>query len=243
MPQPKEFLNLFNSPLKFCIALFGGGGKTSLLYQLGRELARQYNRVLLTSIVKAGPSPNFPIVLLKPDNPVENLFKDHLPLYLLKKQIGIDKYQGFTPAELESLLLDTDTTVFEADGARDLPLKAHNETDPTIPLFASHVVILVGADVIGSKMSDGKVHRPEIFKSLWHIDDTTTIDVELVAEVVTSDKGYLSKIPEPVSKIYFVNKADAYPEEAQSLGESISLTTSLPVYFGSVKKTWWEQIS
>ncbi len=243
MPQPKEFLNLFNSPLKLCIALFGGGGKTSLLYQLGHELVQQYSRVLLTSIVKAGPSPIFPIVLLKPKNTVKNLFEDHLPLYLLKKKIGVDKYQGFKPSELQPLLLDADTTVFEADGARDLPLKAHNDNDPAIPPFASHVVILVGADVIGSKMSDGKVHRPEIFKSLWHINDTTAIDAELVAEVVTSHKGYLSKIPEPISKIYFVNKADAYPEKARSLGESIASTTSSPVYFGSVKKTWWKQIS
>lgn len=239
-----SLLSLDAAPIKKpIIALFGGGGKTSMLYQLGREFAQQYSKVLLTSIVKAGPSPIFPIVLSKPETPIDNLFIDRHPLYLLKEIIRENKYQGFEPSELEPLLSSVDICVFEADGARDRPLKAHNEYDPGVPSFTSHVFILIGADVIDTQLNDGLVHRPDIFKSLWSKNDSTLINVELITEVVTSQKGYLSKIPGSIPKIYFVNKADVHPEKARLLGESISSSTSSPVFMGSVKNTWWELIS
>ncbi|MFQ6677466.1 MAG: selenium cofactor biosynthesis protein YqeC [Fidelibacterota bacterium] len=249
MPRSQSFLNILpeeskDNP-KLCIALLGGGGKTSLMFQLGDEFAHQNKHTLLTSITKAGPPQNVPMTLIGANGNISlpQLFDLQNPIYLLSEQIEENKYKGISPAQLESFLPEADVTIFECDGSRNLPLKAHSEWDPMVPDFASCVIIIIGADVIHSKISEGKIHRPELFKSLWHIDNTTTIDVELVSEIVTNHKGYLSKIPEPVSKIYFVNKADAHPEEAHSLGESISLNTSSPVYFGSVKKTWWEQIS
>jgi len=227
------------------VALIGGGGKTSLLFQLGKEFVNQYKKVLLTTITKSGPSKNIPMTLSGSNGNISllQLFKSQNPVYLLREQIRGDKYQGISAVQLESFLPDADVTLFECDGSRNLPLKAHSEWDPVVPGFATHVIIVIGADVINTKLKDRKVHRPEIFKSLWSIDDATVIDIELITEVVTSQKGYLSKIPSSIPTIYFVNKADAYPENACSLGESISLNTSSSVYIGSVKKTWWELIS
>ncbi len=224
------------------VALFGGGGKTSLLYQLGNEFTKQYNRVLLTSIVKAGPSPNFSIVLSKPDKPITDLITNHHPLYLLKEKIRKDKYCGFESSELERWLPNVDACVFEADGAKDLPLKAHNNYDPVIPSFVSKVIIMIGADVVNTQLSDGKVHRADLFKSIWRIQDNTRIDVRLITEVVTTNKGYLSKIPDAIPITFFINKADAFPSQAKILAENIAKQNVGKVYYGSIKEKWWKYL-
>lgn len=224
------------------IALFGGGGKTSMLFKLGLELANTYTKVLMTSIVKAGPSQDFPIVLSQSDCHIEKLFQDQRPLYLLKEMIRKDKYYGFESAELERWLPNIDACVFEADGARDLPLKAHNNYDPVIPSFVSKVIIMIGADVVNTQLSDGKVHRADLFKSIWRIQDNTRIDVRLITEVVTTNKGYLSKIPDAIPITFFINKADAFPSQAKILAENIAKQNVGKVYYGSIKEKWWKYL-
>ena len=199
----------------------------------------------MTSITKAGPSNNFPVILT--DSPekisLTRLFKYQNPVYLLHEQIRADKYTGISPAQLESLLPKADVTIFECDGSRNLPLKAHNSGDPVVPDFATHVIIVVGADVVNTKLSDGKVHRPELFRSLWDTQNDPVIDVELITRVLTHKKGYLSKIPDSVEKIYFVNKSDIFPKEAEALALSISRVTSDMVFWGSIHKSWWKAVS
>ena len=228
-----------------CIALLGGGGKTALLFQLGKEFANENNYVLMTSITKAGPSNNFPVILTGPQEKISltHLFKYQNPVYLLHEQIRADKYTGISPAQLESLLPKADITIFECDGSRNLPLKAHNPGDPVVPDFATHVIITVGADVINTKLNDGKVHRPELFSSLWDMQNNPVIDIDLITQVLTDKKGYLSKTPDSVEKIYFVNKADIFPKEAKALALSISRVTPDVVFWGSVHKSWWKAVS
>ncbi|NQV38094.1 MAG: putative selenium-dependent hydroxylase accessory protein YqeC [Candidatus Marinimicrobia bacterium] len=249
MTLSTSFLDIFPSAsqesCKLCIALLGGGGKTSLLFQLGREFAVENDHVLMTSITKAEPSTNFPINLTGSSTEISlsQLYKSQNPIYLLHEQIRDYKYSGFSVSQLEVFHQKMDVTIFECDGSRNLPLKAHNQRDPVVPDFATHVVIMIGADAINTKLSNGKVHRPELFKSLWDVQDDSTIDIDLITKVLTRKKGYLSKIPDSVKRIYFINKAEAFPVEAEALATSLSKVTTDPIYFGSLHKLWWKSIS
>ena len=225
------------------IALFGAGGKTSLLYQFGKDLSIQNKKILLTSIVKAGPSPHFKIQFTHPNRSIHILLEKNNPLYIMKNKVRQDKYIGFDSDELIPWLGDVNICLFEADGARDLPLKAHHQYDPILPSYTTQVIIMVGADVINTTLNDGKVHRPDLFKSKWNIQNETKIDVALIAKVVTSKKGYLSKIDDSIGKTYFINKADAYPQNALKLAESIAHQNCGVVYYGSVKEKWWKKVS
>lgn len=93
-------------------------------------------------------------------------------------------------------------------GASNRSLKVHNRIDPEIPDFATHVIIVVGADVVNTKLSDGKVHRSDMFAKVWKVDIHFTLDVEFITKVVTSKTGYLSKVPNNPTRIYFVNKRE-----------------------------------
>ncbi len=224
-----------------CIAVLGGGGKTSFMFQVGNELASQFEKVLLTSITKAGPENTIPIFL--PDDKgkfdIELKFTKQNPVFLLREKIHQNKYRGISEMDLNKIRHSVDITVFEADGARNLPLKAHNNHDPIVPQFATHAVILIGADVVDTHIRDGKVHRPELFCEKWQLTPNDVLSSEIIANVVTHPNGYLSKINTQIPITYFVNKAGVYPKEAESLAKAIGQSTNYPVFYGSINENWW----
>ncbi|MCF7902506.1 MAG: putative selenium-dependent hydroxylase accessory protein YqeC, partial [Candidatus Marinimicrobia bacterium] len=136
-----------------------------------------------------------------------------------------------------------DVTLCESDGARNLPLKVHLPHDPVVPPFTTQVVILVGADVVDTSLTDGRVHRPELFREKWQISPDEPLSVDFIARVVTSTCGYLEKVPDGISRIYFVNKGDEHRENAQLLARAIGTQASAPVFWGSIRRGFWESVS
>jgi probable selenium-dependent hydroxylase accessory protein YqeC len=130
----------------------------------------------------------------------------------------------------------------ECDGARNKPLKAHTDYDPMVPKFATNVIIIVGAEVISTKIGDGLVHRPELFSNHWKISPDTSLDIGLIVKVVSSQMGYLTKISHDVNITYFVNKADENPNSAMDLAKAIFEYTSRPTFYGSVQKNRLEKV-
>ncbi|MBC8216634.1 MAG: putative selenium-dependent hydroxylase accessory protein YqeC [Candidatus Marinimicrobia bacterium] len=224
-----------------CIAVLGGGGKTSFMFQVGNELASQFEKVLLTSITKAGPEKEVPISLQDDmgDFDIELEFTKQNPVFLLREKIHKNKYRGISEMDLNEIRHSVDITVFEADGARNLPLKAHNNHDPIVPQFATHAVLLIGADAVDTHIRDGKVHRPELFCEKWQLTPNDVLSSEIIANVVTHPNGYLSKIKTQIPITYFVNKAGVYPKEAEYLAKAIMQSTDSPVFYGSINENWW----
>lgn len=208
------------------------------------EIAETLDRVLLTSITKAGPERNISIRLLE-DFQTRNFgdaFISQNPLYLLKNIIQTNKYQGLSVDELQQAASFAEITIFEADGARNLSLKAHNDFDPVVPSFATHVVILIGSDAVNTRINDGFVHRKDLFCSKWNLTYTDILTPEIISTVVTHPKGYLSKVKTNIPIIYFINKAGAYYDNAKMLAESIRHVTTHPVYYGSIQEKWWKSV-
>jgi len=239
------FINPTNLQTKSCVAVIGGGGKTSFVFKVGYEISLIYNKVLLSSITKAGNGNITNVHFLQESTIPETLQKlsSQNLLYVLKKKINDEKYLGVTNDELKHLNHYSDITIFEADGARNLPLKAHNDRDPIIPSFATHVVILVGADVVNTRICDGFVHRPELFCSKWNLTKNTMLTPKLIAHVVTDKKGYMSKVKTNIPVVYFINKAGVFPQEAKVLSDAIVNLSNSAVYFGSIQSSWYKKVN
>ena len=227
-----------------CVAILGGGGKTSLLHRLGSELAEYFPRVLITALTKSARHSEHPIFLLNEvlRDKIPGLFQQSNPLCIMNNAVGIDKLTGICEADLAFLSNNSDCTIFEADGARNLPLKAHLPHDPIVPEFTNHVIILVGADVVNTRLVDGKVHRPELFQQKWGIADKTRLDSDFIAHVLTAPQGYQEKISSGTQPCYFVNKGDQYPEAAAELARAIRRRTDAPIFWGSVHGNFLEII-
>ncbi len=75
----------------------------------------------------------------------------------------------------------------EADGAKHLPMKAHNDSEPVIPKDCERVILVIGAEGFGRPVSQA-VHRPEIFMKLAGADRDETVTPGLLAKVLLAER-------------------------------------------------------
>ncbi len=226
-----------------CIVLFGAGGKTGLLNRLSHELSGEFDKVVRTSLTKSAFHPHEKVLLvdeLTPEYRIE--FESRQPLFIMHPSPEEGKLQGLSEAELRVVLAQSDVTVVEGDGARKMSLKVHSDGDPAVPGFATHVIIIIGADGVGQTVQEGPVHRKREFCRHWGVTENFLLTPQFMAEVVTSEKGYLRKIPPAVRKGYFINKAEEYPEQAERLARAITQKTDAPVFTGSVRTGSYQRI-
>lgn len=227
-----------------CIALLGGGGKTALLHKLADEFAKYYPSVLQTSLTKtAFHTSDNPLILNEMDIAELKSHKfEQNPLFIIGEKISNEKLRGISETDLERIRHRFDITIFECDGARNKPLKVHTEYDPNVPVFSTHVIIIVGADVINTKVSDGLVHRPELFCKIWNVKPDFQINYDFIVKVLTSNDGYHSKIPNNVEIVYFVNKWDGHQKNAKELATALCKKTGKPTFYGSVQNNELRQV-
>ncbi|MCF6237857.1 MAG: putative selenium-dependent hydroxylase accessory protein YqeC [Candidatus Marinimicrobia bacterium] len=238
---------LFNTPTEAydtCIGILGGGGKTALLHRLGDELSKYHPHVILSSLTKAGISKIHPVHFYPEFESEESraLLLENNPLYIMGEVEHEEKLLGLNEDQLRSIYHASDLTVFECDGARKRPIKAHQPFDPMIPGYATHAILVVGADAMGAKIDGKLVHRPELFRELWDVKANFELDARFIAKVLTSQYGYLQKVPSGVKVSYFVNKADSYPDQARQLAITIARFSNAPVFQGSLEAGYLEQI-
>jgi len=227
---------------KSCIALIGGGGKTALLHKLANEYSQIFPKVLQTSITKtAFRKFDKPLILNDIDIDVLINNKEN-PLFVIGEKLSDEKLKGISISDFDKIRKYFNITIFESDGARNKPLKVHTDYDPIVPIFSTNVIIIVGADVVNTKISDGFVHRPELFCDRWEAMPDEKMDADFIVKVISTKRGYLSKIGHKVSLTYFVNKADKYHENAIDLANTIFQKTGKPTFYGSVKGNFLVQI-
>jgi probable selenium-dependent hydroxylase accessory protein YqeC len=227
-----------------CIALLGGGGKTALLHKLADEYAKYYATVLQTSLTKtAFQSSDKPLIINGIDIEKLELLKfERNPLFIIGEKISNKKLKGISETDLDRIRYQFDITIFECDGARNKPLKAHTKYDPKVPEFATHTIIIVGADVVNTRISDGLVHRSELFCKMWNVKTDFQLNIDFIVKVLTSNKGYFSKLNNQVKISYFVNKWDGHKKNAEDLAKAIYQKTGKPAFYGSIQNNALKQV-
>ena len=148
-------LSSFFEISKGITALIGGGGKTSSMYALAVELRKKGSVIVCTSTH----------ILLPPQYPF-------LPRLLSSLSFGdvvstgtVDGQKLSAPTQpFRELLGYADYVLVEADGSRQLPLKAHAPHEPVIPDEAKTVLVVIGIDGLGKPIRDA-AHRPPYGRS------------------------------------------------------------------------------
>lgn len=192
------------------VALVGGGGKTSAVLRLTSELRSDGMLVLATTTTRAGRSmaAGLPLIECTQAEMAETVRRE-LPLagaaFLVCGHTAEGKYWGPEQASLRDLLDDgpAHVLIVEADGARQLPLKAPAEHEPVIPDGTDIVVPMAGLDAIGRRISPGLVHRPEILSTFA---TSETVTPALIAAVLTSDRGGMKGVGRGARVVPVLNK-------------------------------------
>ena len=178
------------------ISIVGAGGKSTVLFNLGRELAGAGGRVILTTTTKmAADQVTEPVCWSNGPAAVEQHLAAGIPLFVaLDTEPG--KVTGPTPEGCDRLFLKTtaDYVVVEADGARSMSIKAPAEHEPAIPSGSTLVVVVAAIDAIGRRVG-AVAHRPERVAALAGVAEDDVLTVPDIATVLLHPEGGLKGIP------------------------------------------------
>lgn len=185
------------------IALVGGGGKTTTMSYLADKEAKNGKRAIITTTTHIQRLDGF--VSIDMASELKSYKWTDKPLV-----IGVDegkKLSSISLAEIERLKDYSDIVFIEADGAKRLPIKVPNMTEPVIPKNVDTVIICMGIDAIGKTIKE-KCFRYEIAKSLYGLSDEQIITEELAAIILTDDRAGLKGIEKNHRIHYIINKVD-----------------------------------
>ena len=194
------------------VALVGGGGKTTLLFALGRNLPA---RTLLTTTTRMGcdRTGGFPCLIGPSDDELVSAL-DHDDAVLVWRTTDERKALGFAPTEVDRWFANgaADHIVVEADGARRRPFTAPAPWEPPIPSASTHVVACIGVDALGYVIAD-RVHRPLRVAAAAGCSPYERLTPARAAAALTSPVGMTKNVPE--SARFTVAVAGADPDDPQ----------------------------
>lgn len=194
------------------LAAVGGGGKTSLLFQLAREASGQGMRVLLTTTTHLAWNPELCLADGSDRESLEKAWEKGLVPVAGRRCEKGRKIQGLTQEERFALEAMADVTLVEADGSRQKPVKVPASWEPVIPPEADTVVAVLGMKALGEEICRCG-HRPELLAAFLGKSLQETVTEEDLVRMALSPKG-LRKSVEERNYVVVLNQCDCLRETA-----------------------------
>jgi len=204
------------------VAFVGGGGKTSAMFRVARDLVERGGQAITTTTTRIFAAQ---IALAPTHVPAADATRERVRAELTAHRhtlvIGItDPSSGKADGvslELFRQLREWCPGVCllnEADGSRMRPFKAPAGHEPVIPAETTLVVPLVGADVFGKPLDGEHVHRPELVSALAAVSLGSPITPEVVARVLAHPEGGCKAVPAGSRVVALINKVEVLPDRA-----------------------------
>jgi molybdenum cofactor cytidylyltransferase len=202
------------------VALVGGGGKTSAMFRLARDVVEKGGSAITTTTTRIFAAQ---IALAPAHVPAADATRERVSDALAAHRhvlvIG-DTNPKDGKADGVSLDLFRRLRAWfpgvcilnEADGSRMRPFKAPAAHEPVIPVETTLVVPVVGADIFGKPLDADHVHRPELVSALSGAPLGTTITPEIVARVLAHPEGGRKAVPAGARVVVLINKVESLPD-------------------------------
>ena len=210
------------------LAIVGAGGKSTALFQLGRE---QRPISLLTTSTHLGVEQlaraDYVHTIESTESfPDATALADGSHLFVGSRGSAVGKSGGLDKDALKKLDELADrlaTPIFiEADGSRQLPLKAPGANEPAIPALANHVAVVAGLSGLGQPIA--QLHRHEQIARLTGLASAEPLDVEALVRVLVSPQGGRKGLRQGVASSLVLNQADTSRQQAQAAEIANQLT-------------------
>ncbi len=197
-----------NTGKRYIISFVGGGGKTTTMYTLARELKALGKRVLVTTTTA---------IFYPTKNQYDHICVTKSLDELLKESticeggtitiMGQYKMDGGKMKGIESEWVDSieesgfyDVMLVEADGARCKPIKAPSIYEPVIPSKSQMVIGCIGLDSYKRTITEDKVHRPYMMAEVVKQDIDSEITYKTYGKLIKASKGLFKGCPRDSEK-------------------------------------------
>ena len=213
--QENTLINAFGIGRQGIISFVGGGGKTTLMWTLARELANQNKKVLVSTTTHICPPTEEQCDHFLVADDVSKVVSA-IGKKLRKGQIFAvgtgykgEKMIGINPEWVGKLSGYVDYILIEADGARKLPFKAPAMHEPVIPKESTTVISVVGIDALEKELTDENVFRSELISEISGTPLGEKITVNTIASVMVSERGGRKDLPRNARWLVCINKVDS----------------------------------
>jgi molybdenum cofactor cytidylyltransferase len=204
------------------VALVGGGGKTTAMFRLAREVVANGGSVITTTTTRIFGAQ---IALAPAHVPAADLTRERVAAALaVHRHVLVIGPTDAGSGKAEGVSLDLFRRLRawfpgvcllnEADGSRMRPFKAPAAYEPVIPADTTLVVPVVGADVIGKPLDADHVHRPELVSALCGAPPGTPITPAIVARVLAHPEGGRKGVPAGARVVVLINKVESLPDRS-----------------------------
>ncbi len=197
------------------VSIVGAGGKSTILFTLGRDLAAPSGRVILTTTTKmAADQITEPTCWSDDPTEVDRMLEPGRPLFVVTGEVP-GKATGPTAESVDRLFLETtaDHLIVEADGARSMSIKAPADHEPVIPDLTTTVIVVVGIDAIGRPISE-VAFRPDLVAEIAGLKVHDTLTIDRAAAVLLHPDGGMKNIPETARVVMAITKVTPTAEDS-----------------------------
>ncbi len=191
------------------VSLVGGGGKTTLLYQMAAHCARKGWRVLAATTTHIMQPPG--AVWAQTDAQLFRLW-EHGSYAVAGTAAPGGKLTAPPQKQLEHWMQLADIVLIEADGSRRMPCKAPAAHEPVLLPQCDIVLAVAGASALGKPLEE-VCFRAELAQQLLHVPGNTPLTPALLAKLLASGAGGRKAVGK--RRFYaVVNQADTQEREA-----------------------------
>lgn len=175
-----------NDRQRHVICLVGGGGKTTVMYELAAALALQGRRVLVcTSTHIQQPQA---AVWAKSAQEVRSLWQRGSYAVIGEAEPETGKLTAPLQALYADLAQASDIVLCEADGAKRLPCKLPAAHEPVLLAECDIVLAVAGMDALECTVAEA-CFRPQLAQQLFAKQADDVIDEQLLAQLLLAPQG------------------------------------------------------
>lgn len=196
--------DFFTDGKKHTICLVGGGGKTTVMYELAADWAACGRKVLaLTSTHILCPADGS---FAADAAAVHNLWQQRRYAVIGTPELATGKLTLPPQSVYEALKLQADVILCEADGSRHHPCKVPVAHEPVLLPDSDIVLAVAGMDALGRPLAQA-CQRPQLAAELLGCNAEKIIDAQMLASLLRSEQGAHKNVG---ARAYYIvlNKCD-----------------------------------
>ncbi len=196
--------DFFSDGKKHTICLVGGGGKTTVMYELAAAWAACGRRVLvLTSTHILRPVDGS---FAADATAVQNLWQQGRYAVIGTPEPATGKLTAPPQFLYEALHLQADVILCEADGSRHHPCKVPAEYEPVLLPDSDIVLAVAGMDALGNSLQQA-CQRPQLAAELLGCGAEKILDAQMLTVLLLSEQGARKNVG---ARAYYIvlNKCD-----------------------------------